>query len=266
LGVIHEPSYLAALDAVTSDQPLLLPELAPPGLPVDIPVYAGVVAAAREGVRTAITAAQRMLGGARFVYALCRPPGHHAGPAWLGGYCYLNNAAAAVLTLREGGIAPVGVLDLDLHYPNGTSAIVARLDRVPLHSLHAWPVTNAPADPVLPRTPVECLVEFRNAPSAADYLRAVQDSLSVLARSVRALVLSLGYDTVKGDPHGCWELPPELFADIGAALAATELPICIVQEGGYALELLPRCAYAFARGLLGESTLREGHTLSRDAA
>ena len=145
LSDLHEPSYLETLPEVRSEEPVVMPELTAPGLPPDIPVSAGLVAAAREGVRTAITAADRLADGARFSYALCRPPGHHAGPDWFAGYCYLNTAAAAALTLREGGVSPVGILDLDLHYPNGTAAIVATMEDASLHSLHAWPVTNVAA-------------------------------------------------------------------------------------------------------------------------
>jgi acetoin utilization deacetylase AcuC-like enzyme len=249
LRCLHEPAYLRTLSAVDYEQPRLLPELAPPGMSVDIPVSAGILAAAREGVRTAIGAAQRILAGDRFTYALCRPPGHHAGPGWLGGYCYLNNAAAAVHTLRAADIR-AGVLDLDLHYPNGTSAIAARIGDVPLHSLHAWPVTNAPVDPVLPRTSCERLIEFRTAPAPQAYMDALRESLHTLAQRVDVIVLSLGYDTVAGDPHGAWDFAPTLYGRIGAALAATGLPVCVVQEGGYALDLLPACAHAFASGLL----------------
>jgi hypothetical protein len=74
LGRLHEPSYLEALDGIRSDEPVVMPHLAAPGLEPDIPVCAGLVASAREGVRTAISAAARINGGARFAYALSRPP------------------------------------------------------------------------------------------------------------------------------------------------------------------------------------------------
>lgn len=254
LGALHDVAYLDALRDVRRQErePALMPAFTAPGLEPDIPVGAGLVAAAHEGVRTAITAAQRVAAGARFAYALCRPPGHHAGPAWLGGYCYLNTAAAATQTLLDAGAGPVGILDLDLHYPNGTSAIVARMHGAELHSLHAWPVTNAPEDPVLPRTEREALIEFRTAPDAATYLDAVGRSVAALARSTHVLVLSLGYDTVAGDPHGSWSFAPSIFTEIGRLLAASGLPICVIQEGGYALEALADCSYAFATGLLEE--------------
>ncbi|MBS1880153.1 MAG: hypothetical protein JST31_11600 [Actinobacteria bacterium] len=259
LGALHDPSYLEALDRLEGEEPVVMPEFAPPGLEPDIPVNAALVAVAREGVRTAISAAQRTLAGAEFTYAVCRPPGHHAGPAFHAGYCYLNNAAAAVLTLLGGGLAPVGVLDLDLHYPNGTSAL---LDRLPgrigagpaavLHSLHAAPVTNVPAGAVLPRLAGERALAFEGTPDADAYLAEVAASVAELAAGAAAVVVSLGYDTVRGDPHGSWSLEPEAYARIGALLGACGRPICIVQEGGYALDALAACAHAFAAGLLGD--------------
>jgi acetoin utilization deacetylase AcuC-like enzyme len=249
LSVLHEPEYLDAL-AEVSEEPVVIPALTPPGLPPDIPVSAGLVAAAREGVRAAITAAERLAAGAPFTYALCRPPGHHAGPAWFAGYCYLNTAAAAVQTLRELGVKPVGILDVDLHYPNGTAAIVSEMADTSLHSLHAAPVTNVAELTVKPSSEREVVVEFEGSPDPDTYLAAVASSVEALARDSRALVVSLGYDIVAGDPHGSWSFAPEIFTEIGALLAASEVPVCVVQEGGYALDALAECSYAFATGLL----------------
>lgn len=249
LSALHEPDYLEAL-AEVSAEPVVIPELTPPGLPPDIPVSAGLVEAAREGVRTAMTAAQRLAEGERFTYALCRPPGHHAGPAWFAGYCYLNTAAAAVQVLRDAGMRPVGILDLDLHYPNGTAAIVAAMADTRLHSLHASPVTNVAAGTVEPSSERERAVEFAGSPDAEVYLTAVAHSIGALAEDSAALVVSLGYDIVAGDPHGSWSFEPWIFTEIGRLLAAAGLPVCVIQEGGYALDQLAACSEAFAMGLL----------------
>jgi len=250
LSVLHDPSYLEALGEV-AEEPVVLPDLTPPGLPPDIPVCAGLVEAAREGVRTAITAAELLAEGERFTYALCRPPGHHAGPAWFAGYCYLNTAAAAAQVLRDRGLSPVGILDIDLHYPNGTAAIVASMPDASLHSLHAWPVTNVAELTVTPTSERERVVEFEGSPDRAAYLEALADSVATLAESSRAIVVSLGYDIVAGDPHGSWAFEPEIFSEIGGLLADSGLPVCVIQEGGYALETLAACSEAFAIGLLG---------------
>jgi acetoin utilization deacetylase AcuC-like enzyme len=238
LYAIHDLEYLVALHE---------PE-------PQVPVGSELIATADEAVRTAISAAHHVAGGARFAYALCRSPGHLAGPRFLGDHCYLNTAAAAAHTLRVMGAGPVGILDLDLHYPNGTSAIVAAMDDVVLHSLHAGPITTVPTAPALPRTGRERLVEFRDAPEPEAYLDAVDESLDVLTRTAQVLVVSLGYDTVAGEPYGSWGLDPDIFADIGRLLAARGLPICVVQEGGYALDVLADCSGALAAGLLAEAS------------
>jgi acetoin utilization deacetylase AcuC-like enzyme len=257
LSVLHDPGYLEALAEVSSE-PVVIPELTPPGLPPDIPVCSGLVDAAREGVRTAMTAAELLAEGARFTYALCRPPGHHAGPAWFAGYCYLNTAAAAVQVLRHAGVSPVGILDIDLHYPNGTAAIVETMSDASLHSLHASPVTNVAAGTVEPSSEREHVVEFTGSPDAATYLGAVAASIDQLAESSAALVVSLGYDIVAGDPHGSWEFEPRIFTEIGRLLAACDKPVCVIQEGGYALDSLAECSEAFATGLLGGTPAASG--------
>jgi acetoin utilization deacetylase AcuC-like enzyme len=255
LRELHEGSYLEALGAVRVEDgtDAVLAGFAPPGLEPDIPVNVRLVEAAHEAVRTAIAAAERLIGGARFAYAVCRPPGHHAGPDWMAGYCYLNSAAAAAQTLRHGGLTPVGILDLDLHYPNGTSALVEPMPDVTLHSLHAAPVTNLPPGERLPRVEGERAVAFAASPDPGEYLDEVAVSVEMLAEDAAALVVSLGFDTVAGDPHGGWDFPPQIFTEVGALLAGCGLPVCVVQEGGYALESLSDCAYAFASGLLEPS-------------
>jgi acetoin utilization deacetylase AcuC-like enzyme len=247
---LHEPAYLRALERVSGREPVLVVELAEPGLQPDTPVCAQAVATAREGIGTAISAARAIVAGARFSYALCRPPGHHAGPGWLGGYCYLNNAAAAAQALHDGGFAQVAILDLDLHYPNGTSALLERMTNTTLHSLHGSTGANLPWERVRPRTDREHLVAFRSVPATETYLAALARSTHTLSRTADAIVLSLGYDLVEGDPHGSWSFGAPMFERIGRLLARTGLPVCVVQEGGYALESLAGCSHAFATGLL----------------
>src|SRR4029078_8952173 len=66
------------------------------------PIVAGTYRAARAAADAALTGAALLLEGQELVYALCRPPGHHAGSDLYGGYCYLNNAAIAAHFLGVG--------------------------------------------------------------------------------------------------------------------------------------------------------------------
>jgi acetoin utilization deacetylase AcuC-like enzyme len=251
ISALHEPSYLEALRKVDWREPRMMPEWAPPGLPADSPVWAGVFDTAFEGVRTAMSAATAILDGEQFSYALCRPPGHHAGPAFLGGYCYLNTAAAAAYTLWEGGVKSVCILDLDFHFPTGTAAIVAPFQNITLGSLHASTLAEVPWRQVEPAQG-EYFIEFNRQPHADTYIEALEELIVEVGVGAQAFVLSLGYDIVHSDPHGSWDFSQLIFMEIGEVLAYAGLPVCVVQEGGYALDALANCSEAFAAGILME--------------
>jgi acetoin utilization deacetylase AcuC-like enzyme len=95
--------------------------------------------AIRAAADAALTAADLVAAGRRAAYALCRPPGHHAGPAAYGGSCYLNNAAIAAQALRQAGAARVAIIDIDAHHGNGTQAIFYDRGDVFYGSLHVDP-------------------------------------------------------------------------------------------------------------------------------
>ena len=86
------------------------------------PISGQTWASAYASAQTAIHAADLVLGGERAVYALCRPPGHHAFAELAGGFCYLNNSGIAAQRLRDAGTR-VASLDVDLHHGNGTQGM-----------------------------------------------------------------------------------------------------------------------------------------------
>ena len=100
---------------------------------------AGTWDAVKASYDVALSAAALVRGGADAAFALCRPPGHHAGPRFAGGYCFLNNAAAAAEWLRENGAERVSVLDIDYHHGNGTQAIFYARGDVQVVNIHADP-------------------------------------------------------------------------------------------------------------------------------
>ncbi len=71
-------------------------------------------------------------------FALIRPPGHHASAGSCWGFCYFNNMAVAVETLkRQGKIASAYVLDIDLHFGDGTVNILGDRPYVNVHNVQA---------------------------------------------------------------------------------------------------------------------------------
>ena len=69
-------------------------------------------------------------------FALIRPPGHHASSGSCWGFCYFNNMAIALQTLKQNGqITSAYVLDIDLHYGDGTVNIMEDKDYVRVHNM-----------------------------------------------------------------------------------------------------------------------------------
>ena len=269
LSRAHTLEYLTFLSETNARLPagaLHLPHRwSAPGVRPDTPVHKDTWPEAFEGARVALAAARAVADGEKAAYGLCRPPGHHAGPAWAGGYCYLNNAAIAALTLSSGQHIP-GVLDLDFHVGNGTAAILSRARNVPYFSVHASTLLHYPWQNELEGIGAYNCVEFSEPPSADGYLAAVSSMVSKLVdHGVDTLVLSMGFDTVEGDPHGSWCLEPAIYAAIAAVAARPGWPVCVLQEGGYRLEVLTECAEHFGRGLIGPLH-PEGRSASRWAS
>ncbi|MCX8009350.1 MAG: hypothetical protein N3A54_06690, partial [Patescibacteria group bacterium] len=67
------------------------------------PISRNASRAALVSASLAATGARQILDSERVVYALCRPPGHHAEYDQMGGYCYINNAAVAATILKKHG-------------------------------------------------------------------------------------------------------------------------------------------------------------------
>ncbi len=63
-----------------------------------------------------------LAGGAANAFAIVRPPGHHAEPAWSMGFCLFNNIAIAAQDALASGLKRVAVIDFDVHHGNGTQA------------------------------------------------------------------------------------------------------------------------------------------------
>ena len=206
------------------------------------PLAAGSWQAAKAGADAAASAAARVAAGARAAFCCTRPPGHHAGPDFMGGYCLLNNAAVAAQWLRDQGAARVAVLDVDYHHGNGTQSIFYDRADVLFVSIHGDPRTEYPfylghADETGEGAGAGCNL---NLPLAAgSSVQAWFDALEqacarISAYGAEALVVSLGLDTFEGDPISRFALASADFLRLGQRLERLGLPTVFVLEGGYA--------------------------------
>lgn len=155
-------------------------------------------------------------------FALIRPPGHHAGINFNGGFCFFNNIAIALRKLFASRIVNRAlIVDIDLHYGNGTSDIFA----------------NDPG------------VVFRNIAGGSrdDFFRQLDGAIEDAA-DFDIVACSAGFDTYIRD-WGQLLLTSD-FKTIGTRLATCHKRVFSALEGGYYLQDLGRNVRAYLEGFL----------------
>lgn len=207
----------------------------------------GIVEGSWDAIKSshdvALTAAGLVHGGERTAFALCRPPGHHAGAAFMAGYCYINNAAVTAQWFLDRGAKRVSILDVDYHHGNGTQEIFYQRSDVQVINLHADPMQEYPyflghADEKGTGAGVGFNLNYpmRWGTTWETWSRALDDGCAKLKDyAPDVVVVSLGVDTYEKDPISKFKLRTEDFPKIGARIAKLGLPTLFVMEGGYAV-------------------------------
>lgn len=219
------------------------------------PLDGNAYAAARAAVNVAMTGAEELLAGRRVVYALCRPPGHHAERRVYGGFCYFNNAAIAAHHLAKQ--TKTAILDIDYHHGNGTQDIFyERSDVLTVsihgHPDHAFPYFSGFGEETGTGEGLghNLNLPLRMASDEKAYLAALDKALRVIRKfRPEVLIVSLGLDILRGDPTGTFVLAPGAMEDIAAHLKQLDLPLLVVQEGGYNLRKIKQGVSHFFKGL-----------------
>ncbi|MGI9271886.1 MAG: histone deacetylase family protein [Woeseiaceae bacterium] len=208
------------------------------------PITSGTWQAAKTSANVALTGAAKLLAGENCVFSLCRPPGHHAAADYIGGYCYLNNAAIAAQYLRDEGASKIAILDVDYHHGNGTQSIFYTRSDVMFVSIHGDPEQEYPY--FLGRSDETGEGEgdgynhnfpLRWQSSAESWFEALQKSCKLIADYAPDYVLvSLGVDTFIDDPISEFRLTTDDYLKVGARIAELDLPMLFILEGGYAVD------------------------------
>jgi len=206
------------------------------------PFAAGTWDAVKAAADAAASAAEAVAGGQRAAFCATRPPGHHAGPDFMGGYCFLNNAAIAAESLRISGSERVAILDVDYHHGNGTQSIFYERGDVFVANLHADPRFEYPfylghADETGAGAGAGCNLNLPlpAGTTAERWFEALETACERIERfGANALVVSLGLDTFAGDPLSKFLLQTADYRTLGARLARLNRPTVLILEGGYA--------------------------------
>jgi acetoin utilization deacetylase AcuC-like enzyme len=176
-----------------------------------------------------------------------RPPGHHALRGGAMGFCLFGNVAiAAHYARKRHGVERVLIADWDVHHGNGTQALVEDVADIHFVSMHQWPWypgTGAADDrgshdnvwnvPMRAGLPAETYVQA--------FLTAVELATNDFVPDL--VLLSAGFDSMKGDPLGGFTLELEHFERLTKELVGRAESWCggrlvSALEGGYAPERL----------------------------
>ncbi|MBN2698661.1 MAG: histone deacetylase family protein [Bacteroidales bacterium] len=218
------------------------------------PLNKNAYLAARRAVDCALSGAARLLSDARAVYALVRPPGHHAERKVFGGFCYFNSAAIAAHFLSRYG--KVAMLDIDYHHGNGQQDIFyARKDVLTLsihgHPSFAYPYFTGFADEKGEGEGTGFNINYplKERTTGEEYSRVLGRALVRISRFNPGFrIVLLGLDTAKGDPTGTWNLTAGDFYRNGMEIGKQKIPTLFVQEGGYKNRVLGINARNFFQG------------------
>ena len=217
------------------------------------PMVAGTWAAAKAGADAATSAAELVSGefGIKAAFCATRPPGHHAGADFMGGYCFLNNVAVAAQTLLnqyklKQGSAKVAILDVDYHHGNGTQSIFYDRADVLFVSIHGDPRTEYPfylghADELGEGAGhgFNLNLPLPAGSSKAVWFAALATACDKIKQfGADALVVSLGLDTFEDDPISTFSLTSADYLLLGDKLKQLGLPTVFILEGGYAAKEL----------------------------
>lgn len=193
----------------------------------------------------ALSATHDVLDGAFDSYALCRSPGHHCSRDQAAGHCFLNNVAISVSAALQMGRRPA-VVDIDVHHGNGTQDIFYDRADVLTISIHADPDEFYPF--YWGRKDERGTGDGKGANINFPLVMGTGEGewLEVLAQALRRvetfdadiLFVALGLDAYEHDPLGAFKVSTQGFAEAGKAIGAEDVPVVLVQEGGYLSDAL----------------------------
>ena len=224
------------------------------------------------------------IGDLDAVFALIRPPGHHAERGRQMGFCLFNNIAiAAAYALRTYRLERILIVDWDVHHPNGTQHIFENTPQVLLFSTHRFPFF--PGTGSLAETGVGEGRGFTvNVPLPAKqddrtFALIYQHLLEPLAHeySPQLVLVSAGFDTHIDDPIGGMNVTERGFSFLTDTVMRIADITCggkviFLLEGGYDLGALRKSVKAVLETMLnglsqdaqhlGREGLRNGSAVS----
>jgi acetoin utilization deacetylase AcuC-like enzyme len=260
IGLVHHEDYIAYVQAVVKGGGgwLDADTVASPGS------YKAALYAA-GGLIRATEVVMEEKGSS--VYALVRPPGHHATATQAMGFCLFNNVAiAAKHAIKKYGLERVAIIDFDVHHGNGTQDTFYDDPQVLYISTHEFPLY--PGTGGMEETGIrDAKGTTVNVPMPAgsgdeQYLDVFNQIVTPVLRRFRPqfILVSAGYDGHWSDRLAMMEISVTGFAWMSGILKDLADELCegrlvFALEGGYPLTALAASVKATFDVLLGESKI-----------
>jgi len=246
-------------------------------LDADTGISPGSTVAAYLAAGAGIQAVDALMTGAcKRVYALVRPPGHHAERHHAMGFCLFNNIAIAAEHARlEHGVQRVLIVDFDVHHCNGTQQAFYKRNDVLVFSSHRYPfypgtgwvdeIGEGEGRGYTVNIPL--MAGMGNETVAAVY-HALLPPIAEQFKPQLVLV-SAGYDAHLYDPLGGLRMTEAGFGSLSGLLAEVadtyaDGRLAYFLEGGYDLDALAQSTRACLTVMKGEDppTVGEEHEQS----
>src|SRR5689334_15182745 len=240
LELVHDPAHVRAVR--------VLAEQGGGRLDADTVESAGSWAAATAGAGCVLSAVDLSVADVHSrSFSAVRPPGHHAVYNRAMGFCLFGNVAlAAHYARKKHGLQRILIVDWDVHHGNGTQALVEDEPDIHFVSMHQWPWypgTGAADD----HGPHNNVWNIPRPPGLApkDYVDALERGIDAATQgfSPDLILISAGFDSLRGDPLGGFTLEIDHFESLTRSLVKRAEAWCggklvSAMEGGYAPDRL----------------------------
>ena len=222
-----------------------------PFVDIDTAICPESLEVARLGAGAALIAVDEVMSGSSAnVFALVRPPGHHATAGRAMGFCLLNNAAiAARYAQNTYSVERVLIIDWDVHHGNGTQDIFYDDPTVFYFSTHQYPyypgTGSAGETGEAKGEGFNLNIPLSQGTAAKSHREAFSEALREIESRFAPdlIVISAGFDSRRGDPLGGLMLEDKDFAEmtkevLDLADRHAGGRVVSVLEGGYNLQTL----------------------------
>jgi acetoin utilization deacetylase AcuC-like enzyme len=202
-------------------------------------------------------------------FALIRPPGHHAGRNFGGGFCFFNNMAIMIEHLRANyGLKKFAILDWDVHHGNGTQDIYYQDPSVLYFSTHQSPLY--PGTGTFeeigdgPGKGYKINFPLMSETSGASFEYILEEIFVPVTEAFKPdiICISAGYDAYFRDPIANLSFTIKTYANATELVKKLAEKVCdgrvvVVLEGGYDLDALPQGILATVSKLAGLDNIKE---------